>query len=79
MISSETEYQKAREELDHMARWLSRLEDENAAERKGLTTASVRKMIARLQEELAQYEASDALAPPGKEPESGDGDSGQEG
>ena len=55
MISSETEYQKAREELDHMARWLSRLEDENAAERKGLTTASVRKMIARLQEELAQY------------------------
>jgi predicted nuclease with TOPRIM domain len=58
LISSQTEYKKAREELDHLSRWLSRLESENATVRKGLTVASIRKMISRLQDELAEYETA---------------------
>lgn len=78
MISSKTEYQKAREELDYLGRWLSRLEDENAPARKGLTTAGVRRMISRLQDELAEYEATGALIPPGpgEKPEPDKGDAG---
>lgn len=67
MISSETEYQKAREELEHLTRWLSRLENEGVTARKGLTTASIRKMISRVQEELAEYEAGGALTQPASE------------
>lgn len=80
MISSQTEYQKAREELDHLTRWLSRLENEKVAVRKGLTVASIRKMISRLQDELAEYEAAGALTPPVSEEqtEPNDGDVGQE-
>ena len=64
MISSQTEYQKAREELEHLTHWLSRLEIEKAVVRKGLTVASIRKMISRLQEELAEYEAAGAAILP---------------
>ena len=64
MISSETEYHKAREELEHLTRWLSRLEDKKVTARKGLTTASIRKMISRIQEELAEYEARGVSTPP---------------
>jgi hypothetical protein len=56
MISSEMEYQRARGELDYMNQWLLRLEQETP--RKSLTTASVRKMISRLQKELAEFETS---------------------
>ena len=80
MISSQSEYQKVREELDHLARWLSRLESENVTIRKGLTVASIRKMICRLQEELAEYEAAGAstLPVPKEQTESNDGDIGQD-
>lgn len=64
MISSQTEYAKAREDLQYVTHWLSQLESEGATIRKDLTTASVRKMIARLQEELAEYEAASAATPP---------------
>lgn len=57
MISSETDYQKAREEVEHLSRWLARLETREGAEFKGLTAASIRRMIARVQEEIAEYEA----------------------
>jgi len=74
LISSETEYHKAREELEHLTRWLSRLENEKVTARKRLTTASVRRMISRIQEELAEYEASGVSTPPVSEegPESDD-------
>ena len=74
MISSETEYQKAREELDHLNRWLASLEDKQDGAHKPLTTASIRKMICRVQEELAEYEAKIASASPasGKSAESDD-------
>jgi hypothetical protein len=57
LIYSHAEYQKAREQLQHLNCWLSRIENEKAALRKGLTTASIRRMISRLHTELAQYEA----------------------
>jgi hypothetical protein len=80
LISSPTEYQKAREELDYMARWLSRLESEDAAVRKDLTISSVRKMISRLQNELAEYETAGALTPPASitetKPDNGDVEQG---
>ena len=56
MIHGEREYQKAREELAHLEGWLARLLEEHPGAEKGLTKAGVRKMIARLHEELAVYE-----------------------
>jgi hypothetical protein len=56
MISTASEYQKAQEELRQMESWLQRLQQEPATPEKGLTKAGVRKMIARLHEELAMYE-----------------------
>ena len=78
MISSQTEYAKAREELQYVTHWLSRLESEKGTTRKGLTTASVRKMIARLQEELAKYEAAGACTTPDSKERSGPNDDGGE-
>ncbi len=78
MISSQTEYQKVREELQDLTSWLSRLEEEKATARKGLTTASIRKMIARLQEELAEYEAARELRPPVPEQRAEPNDGGVE-
>ncbi len=59
----------------HLTYWLSQLEEKKATARKGLTTASIRKMIARLQEELAEYEAAGELPPAAAEqrPEPNDG------
>ena len=80
MISSQKEYQKARDELRYLTDWLSRLESEKATARKGLTTASIRKMIARLQDELAEYEAAGAaiLPTPEERAEPNDGGAGRE-
>lgn len=58
MISSQTEYQKAREELEYLTHWLSRLENSQASANKNLTIAGVRKMISRLQKELSECEAA---------------------
>ncbi len=65
MISSEIEYGKAREELDYLTDWLARLEGEEAADRKSLTSDSVRGMISRVQEEIGAYEAAGESTPPG--------------
>jgi hypothetical protein len=67
VISSQTEYLKAREELEYLNRWLARLESEKTTSRKGLTTASIRRMIVRLQEELAEYETADLSNSPASE------------
>ncbi|MGA2059125.1 MAG: hypothetical protein ABSG67_01490 [Thermoguttaceae bacterium] len=74
MISSENEYQKAREEIEHLNRWLTRLETEKGTKFKGLTASSIRKMISRIQEELAKYEAANLSTQPALEdkPESND-------
>ena len=65
MIETPTQYEKAQEELRFMEDWLARLRrEEPDANGKGLTKASVRKMIARLHEELAVYEGSQPIHQP---------------
>lgn len=58
MINGMEEYDKACEELRYLEEWLARLLRDYPAPDKGLTKAGVRKMIARLHEELAVYEGS---------------------
>ena len=58
MIRDAQQYQKAQEELRHLEDWLGRLQREHPGPAKGLTKAGIRKMIARLHEELALYEGS---------------------
>jgi hypothetical protein len=56
MIGTTEEYRKAQEELGQLESWLQRLQRDHPAPAKGLTKAGIRKMIARLHEELGQYE-----------------------
>jgi prefoldin subunit 5 len=59
MISTLTEYQKAQEELRSLEERLDRLQQANPVGSKGFTKAGIRKMIARIQEELAVFEGSE--------------------
>jgi hypothetical protein len=59
MISTITEYEKAQEELHVLEERLERLQETNPVGSKGFTKAGIRKMIARLQEELAVFEGSE--------------------
>jgi hypothetical protein len=59
MISTLTEYEKAQEELRSLEARLDDLQKSNPVGSKGFTKAGVRKMIARLQEELAVFEGSE--------------------
>ena len=58
MINNMAEYQKACEELDHFQKWLEKLLRSHPGRERGLTKAGVRKMIARLQEEIGYFEGS---------------------
>ncbi len=58
MISSAQEYEAAQEELSYLEDWLSRLLRDHPPPSQGLSKAGIRKMIARLHEELAIYEGS---------------------
>ena len=58
MITSVEEYQKARDELRQLEERLLRLQQGSPPATKGFTKAGIRKMIARLHEELAFYEGS---------------------
>ena len=62
MISDANEYGRAQEEFRHLEGWLARLQQEHPNASKGLTKAGIRKMIARLHEELAVYEGSQEVA-----------------
>jgi hypothetical protein len=61
MISNPMEYEKAREELRVLEERLDRLQQANPIGSKGLTKAGIRKLIARLHEELAVYEGSEEM------------------
>ena len=61
MISNTQEYEKAQDELRHLENWLARLQREHPVPEKGLTKAGIRKMIARLHEEIAVYEGSEEV------------------
>ncbi len=58
MIETSEQYEKAQAELCQLEERLQRLQSEYPVPAKGLTKAGVRKMIARLHEELALYEGS---------------------
>ena len=64
MIQTVTEYQKAQDELRHLENWLQRLQQDHPVPAKGFTKAGIRKMIARLHEELAVYEGSQEIQQP---------------
>jgi hypothetical protein len=59
VIANVTEYQKAQEELRALEERLQRLQQNGSIGSKGFTKAGLRKMIARLHEELAVYEGSE--------------------
>ena len=64
MIANPTEYEKARDELRALEDRLARLEQSHPLGSKGFTKAGIRKMIARLHEELAVYEGSEEARQP---------------
>jgi len=58
MISNPTEYEKAQEEIRTLEDRLQRLQQGNPIGHKGFAKAGIRKMIARLHEELALFDGS---------------------
>lgn len=59
MIENATEYEKAQDEIRLLEERLARLLHEHPLGSKGFTKAGIRKLIARLHEELAVYEGSE--------------------
>ena len=59
MIANPVEYEMAERELHDLERRLERLQKSHPIGTKGFTKAGIRKMIARLHEELAAYEGSE--------------------
>jgi hypothetical protein len=59
MIANPTEYQRAQEEIRALEERLERLQQTHPIGSKGFTKAGIRKLIARLHEELAVYEGSE--------------------
>jgi hypothetical protein len=64
MISNAIEYAKAEEELHSLEERLQRLQQSHPVGSKGFTKAGIRKMIARLHEELALFEGSEEARMP---------------
>jgi len=58
MITNAEQYQKVQEELYQLEDRLRRLQQSHPLGSKGFTKAGIRKLIARLHEELALYEGS---------------------
>jgi len=67
VIASAADYRKAEEEirsLEGRLQRLQRLQEEHPIGSKGFTKAGIRKLIARLHEELAIYEGSEEARQP---------------
>lgn len=64
MIANVTEYQKAQDEIRCLEDRLQKLQQNHAIGSKGFTKAGIRKMIARLHEELAEFEGSEEARHP---------------
>ncbi len=60
MIATTLEYEKAQDELRSLEERLAKLQQSHAVGAKGFVKAGIRKMIARLHEELAVFEGSEA-------------------
>lgn len=59
MITTEIEYQKAELELRDLQQRLEQLQRDHPIGENGFTKAGIRKLIARLNEELALFEGSE--------------------
>ncbi|HEY1377786.1 MAG TPA: hypothetical protein VGF55_13390, partial [Gemmataceae bacterium] len=59
MIENATDYRKAQEEIRALEERLERLQQAHPIGSKGFTKAGIRKLIARLHEELAVFEGSE--------------------
>ena len=59
MIASVSENEKAQEEIRDLEERLARLQAEHPIGSKGFTKAGIRRMIARIHEELAVYDGSE--------------------
>jgi hypothetical protein len=59
VITTDIEYEKAQSELRDLQGRLERLQREHPIGEKGFTKAGIRKLIARLNEELAVFEGSE--------------------
>ncbi len=66
MITNEEQYEIAQAELRHLEERLARLQRHYPLGAKGFTKAGVRKLIARLHEDLAVYEASPEVREAGR-------------
>ncbi|MCU0981274.1 MAG: hypothetical protein MUF25_19150 [Pirellulaceae bacterium] len=64
MITNVVEYEMAERELRDLERRLERLQASHPIGSKGFTKAGIRKMIARIHEELAVYEGSEEARTP---------------
>jgi hypothetical protein len=64
MIANLMEYQKAQEELRDLEQRLNGLQAANPVGSKGFVKAGIRKLIARLHEELAHFEGSEEARRP---------------
>ncbi len=58
MITTTVEYEKAQSELQGLQERLAELQNQHPIGEKGFTKAGIRKLIARLNEELALFEGS---------------------
>jgi hypothetical protein len=59
MIANAVEYEQAQAEIRSLEDRLKRLQEAHPVGSKGFTKAGIRKLIARLHEELAVYEGSE--------------------
>ena len=61
MIANAIEYEKAQEELQSLESRLAALQQSHPVGAKGFVKAGIRKMIARLHEELAVFEGGEEV------------------
>jgi hypothetical protein len=59
VIATKSEYERAESELRDLQARLERLQREHPLDENGFTKAGIRKLIARLNEELAVFEGSE--------------------
>jgi len=64
VIANTVEYEMAERELRDLEKRLERLQESHPIGSKGFTKAGIRKMIARIHEELAIYEGSEEARTP---------------
>jgi hypothetical protein len=64
MITNAIEYERAQAELKSLEERLRQLQEDHPLGSKGFTKAGVRKLIARLHEELAVFEGSEEAKHP---------------